>query len=228
VRDLPRVGRGQGQGRQGGARRARRRRAGGHGASERRPPRLAAGPRRRFPAARGRRVTMPSADDPFSLLIFGASGDLTRRKLIPALWSLYAARTLPEPFTIVGTARTELSDEAFRGQMREAVASFARVKIPAAMVWDRFAQNLVYVAGDPSRPDLYPRLKERLETLERSRGGPTNRVFYAATPPSLYDDIADNLGAADLAQAPSGWTRVVIEKPFGRDLESARALNRQL
>ena len=171
---------------------------------------------------------MPFADEPFALVIFGASGDLTRRKLIPALWSLYAARTLPEPFTIVGTARTELSDEAFRGQMREAVASFARVKIPSAMVWDRFAQNLVYVAGDPSRPDLYPRLKERLETLERARSGPTNRVFYAATPPSLYDDIADNLGAADLAQAPSGWTRVVIEKPFGRDLESARALNRQL
>ncbi len=171
---------------------------------------------------------MPFADEPFALVIFGASGDLTRRKLIPALWSLYAARTLPEPFTIVGTARTELSDEAFRGQMREAVASFARVKIPAAMVWDRFAQNLVYVPGDPSRPDLYPRLKERLETLERSRGGPTNRVFYAATPPSLYDDIADNLGAAGLAQATSGWTRVVIEKPFGRDLDSARALNRQL
>jgi len=171
---------------------------------------------------------MPYVDEPFALVIFGASGDLTRRKLIPALWSLYAARTLPEPFTILGTARTELSDEAFRSQMQEAVAAFARVKIPSGVVWDRFAQNLHFLAGDPSRPELYARLRERLEQLERARGGPSNRVFYAATPPSLYDDIAEHLGAAGLAQAPTGWTRVVIEKPFGRDFESARALNRQL
>ena len=171
---------------------------------------------------------MPYADEPFALVIFGASGDLTRRKLVPALWSLYATRTLPEPFTILGTSRTELTDEAFRGQMREAVTAFARVKIPSAVVWDRFAQNLFYVAGDPSQPDLYARLRQRLEALERKRGGPTNRIFYAATPPSLYDDIAEQLGKAGLAQAPNGWTRIVIEKPFGRDLESARALNRQL
>jgi glucose-6-phosphate 1-dehydrogenase len=171
---------------------------------------------------------MPYADEPFALVIFGASGDLTRRKLIPALWSLYAARTLPEPFTILGTARTELADEAFRAQMREAGAAYARVKIPSSVVWDRFAQNLFYTAGDPSRPELYARLRQRLEQLERARGGPSNRIFYAATPPSLYDDIAENLGAAGLAQAPHGWTRVVIEKPFGRDFESARALNRQL
>ena len=171
---------------------------------------------------------MPFADEPFSLIIFGASGDLTRRKLVPALWSLYAARTLPEPFTIVGTARTELTDTAFRGQMRDAVAEFARVKIPSSTVWDRFAQNLFYLSGDPSRADLCARLRPRLEELERARGGPSNRVFYAATPPSLYEDIARNLGAAGLAQAPNGWTRVVIEKPFGRDLQSARALNRTL
>jgi glucose-6-phosphate 1-dehydrogenase len=171
---------------------------------------------------------MPYADDPFALVIFGASGDLTRRKLVPALWSLYAARTLPEPFIILGTARTEVTDEAFRDQMREAVAAFARVKIPSSLVWERFAQNLFYVAGDPGQPDLYPRLRQRLEELERTRGGPTNRVFYAATPPSLYDDIAQHLGEAGLAHAPNGWTRVVMEKPFGRDFESARALNRQL
>ena len=171
---------------------------------------------------------MPYADEPSALVIFGASGDLTRRKLVPALWSLYATRTLPEPFTILGTSRTELTDEAFRGQMREAVTAFARVKIPSGVVWDRFAQNLFYVAGDPSQPDLYARLRQRLEELERKRGGPTNRIFYAATPPSLYDDIAEQLGKAGLAQAPNGWTRIVIEKPFGRDLESARALNRQL
>jgi glucose-6-phosphate 1-dehydrogenase len=171
---------------------------------------------------------MPYVDEPFSLVIFGASGDLTRRKLVPALWSLYAGRTLPEPFTIVGTARTELTDETFRGQMREAVGEFARVKVPSPAVWERFARNLNYVAGDPSAPDLYRRLRPRLEEIEAARGGPTNRVFYCATPPSLYDDIIGNFGEAGLAQAPDGWTRIVVEKPFGRDLESARALNRQL
>jgi glucose-6-phosphate 1-dehydrogenase len=171
---------------------------------------------------------MPYADEPFSLVIFGASGDLTRRKLIPALWSLYAARTLPEPFSILGTARTELTDEAFRTHMREAVAEFARLKIPSLPVWERFAQSLHYVAGDPRGPDLYLRVRQRLEEIERARGGPTNRIFYCATPPSLYADIIGNIGEAGLAHAPDGWTRIVVEKPFGHDLESARQLNRQL
>jgi len=171
---------------------------------------------------------MPYADEPFSLVIFGASGDLTRRKLIPALWSLYAARTLPEPFSILGTARTGLTDEAFRTHMREAVAEFARLKIPSLPVWERFAQSLHYVAGDPRAPDLYLRVRQRLEEIERARGEPTNRIFYCATPPSLYADIIGNIGEAGLAHAPDGWTRIVVEKPFGHDLESARQLNRQL
>jgi glucose-6-phosphate 1-dehydrogenase len=171
---------------------------------------------------------MPYVDDPFSLVIFGASGDLTRRKLVPALWSLYAARTLPEPFTIVGTGRTELTEDAFRSQMRGAVIEFARLKIPSPPVWERFAQNLHYVAGDPSGPDLYMRLRQRIEEIERTRGGPANRIYYCATPPSLYDDIIGNLGEAGLAQTGGGWTRIVVEKPFGHDLESARQLNRQL
>jgi glucose-6-phosphate 1-dehydrogenase len=171
---------------------------------------------------------MPYADEPFSLVIFGASGDLTRRKLIPALWSLYAARTLPEPFAIIGTSRTEMTDETFRNTMRQAVGEFARVKIPSPPVWERFAQSLFYLAGDPTGPDLYMRLRQRLEEIERARGGPTNRLFYCATPPSLYDDIIGNVGEAGLAQAPNGWTRIVVEKPFGHDLETARALNRQL
>ena len=171
---------------------------------------------------------MPYADDPFSLVIFGASGDLTRRKLVPALWSLYAGRTLPEPFAIIGTARTDMTDTVYRNHMREAVAGFARLKIPSPQVWERFAQSLYYVAGDPMGPDLYMRLRQRLEEMERARGSAANRIFYCATPPSLYDDIIGNLGEAGLARSPNGWTRIVIEKPFGRDLESARALNRQL
>jgi glucose-6-phosphate 1-dehydrogenase len=171
---------------------------------------------------------MPYADEPFSLVIFGASGDLTQRKLIPALWSLYAARTLPEPFAIIGTARSEMSDATYRGRMREAVTRFARLKIPSPHVWDRFANSVCYVAGDPTSAELYGRLQARLDEIERARGGPRNRLFYCATPPSLYDDIVANLGTAGLARVDSGWTRIIVEKPFGRDLATARALNQQL
>jgi glucose-6-phosphate 1-dehydrogenase len=169
---------------------------------------------------------MPYADEPFSLVIFGASGDLTHRKLMPALWSLYAGRTLPEPFAIIGTARSEMGDDEFRARVHDGAATFARLKIPSPQVWERFARSVHYVAGDPTRPELYGRLRGRLEELERARGGPRNRLFYCATPPSLYDDIVARLGAAGLAHSPEGWTRIVVEKPFGRDLESARTLNR--
>jgi glucose-6-phosphate 1-dehydrogenase len=172
---------------------------------------------------------MPSADEPFALVIFGASGDLTNRKLMPALWSLYAARTLPEPFAIVCTARTEMSDEAFRTKMREGVKEFARLKVPSDHVWDRFAASLFYVAGDPTGPDLYAHLARRLAEIEQRRGGGArNRLFYCSTPPSLYDDIIENLGAAGLARPENGWTRIIVEKPFGRDRRSAEALNRQI
>jgi glucose-6-phosphate 1-dehydrogenase len=169
---------------------------------------------------------MPSTDDPFSLVIFGASGDLAHRKLIPALWSLYAARTLPEPFTIVGTGRTEMSDQAFRDKMREGVKQFARLKVPNDNVWSRFAASLVYVAGDPTGPELYGRLREVLDDVERKRGGSADRLYYLSTPPSLYDDITVQLGKAGLAAEPAGgWTRIIIEKPFGHDLRSAQDLN---
>jgi glucose-6-phosphate 1-dehydrogenase len=171
---------------------------------------------------------MPSVDEAFALIIFGASGDLTRRKLVPALWSLYASRTLPEPFIVVGVSRTEMTDEEFRIRMREAVGEFARIQPPSEMVWNRFASSLFYVPGDPTDATTYARLRQRLEELEPARGGPRNRLFYCATPPSLYDDIVENLGASGLAAEEGGWTRIVIEKPFGRDLQSARALNAQL
>jgi glucose-6-phosphate 1-dehydrogenase len=172
---------------------------------------------------------MPSIDEPFSLVIFGASGDLTRRKLIPALWSLYAGRTLPEPFAIVATARTGMSSEEFRRRMREAVSEFARIQPPSEHVWDRFAMALSYVAGDTSRPALYADLERVLVDTERGRGiAPANRLFYCATPPSAYDEIIQHLGESGLARPAGGFTRIVVEKPFGRDIESARALNRQL
>jgi glucose-6-phosphate 1-dehydrogenase len=158
-------------------------------------------------------------DEQFTLVIFGASGDLTRRKLIPAVWSLYQGRTLPEPFSIIAVARGELSDEAFRMKMREAVADFARVQPPSETVWEQFAASLSYCAGDPKDPALYARLARALE-------GHPNRLFYCATPPSLYDHIVSQLGKSGLSQGRGGWTRIIIEKPFGRDLESAQVLNR--
>src|SRR6266705_5086981 len=171
---------------------------------------------------------MTRTDEPFALVILGASGDLTRRKLVPALWSLYAGRTLPEPFAIIGSARSEVSQDEFRRRMRDAVREFARTQPPSANVWDRFAASLSYVAGDPADPALYPQLEHAMKAIEGARFGPANRLFYFATPPSLYDAIVENLGASGLAHPQGGWTRIIVEKPFGHDYESARALNSQL
>ena len=106
------------------------------------------------------------SDEPFTLVIFGASGDLTRRKLVPALWSLYAARTLPEPFAIIGSARSAVTDDEFRHRMRDSVREFARIKPPSANVWDRFAASLSYVNGDPADPALYGSLERALSGIE--------------------------------------------------------------
>jgi len=165
-------------------------------------------------------------DNPFTLVIFGASGDLTRRKLVPALWSLFQGRVLPEPFAIVGVARTEMSHDLFRKRMSEAVAAFARVQPPSVEVWERFAASLFYCAGDPGEPALYDRLSDLLREVERGKGTAGNRLFYCATPPSLYPTLVTRLGAAGLNREATGWTRIIIEKPFGRDLASARELNR--
>jgi len=167
-----------------------------------------------------------AGDEAFSIVIFGASGDLTHRKLIPALWTLFAARTLPEPFTILCTARTPMSDDAFRAKIKEGVKEFARFKLPNDQVWQRFASNVFYAPGDPTAPEFYGTLRARLEEIERTRGGARNRLFYLSTPPSLYADIVTNLGKAGLAQEEGGWTRIIIEKPFGHDLRSAQELNR--
>src|SRR5262245_45691451 len=172
---------------------------------------------------------MPAmSDEPFTLVIFRASGDLTRRKLVPAVWSLCAGRRRPEPVAIIGSARSEVSDDQFRGRMREAVREFARVKPPSSNVWDRFAASLSYVNGDPADPALYTSLERELKGIEKDRHGAANRLFYLATPPSLYDKIVENLGGSGLARPQGGFTRIIVEKPFGHDYESARDLNRRL
>jgi glucose-6-phosphate 1-dehydrogenase len=168
------------------------------------------------------------ADESCVMVIFGASGDLTKRKLVPALWSLFQSRVLPEPFAVIGVSRSEMSNEAFRERMREAVTDFARVQPPSPRVWDRFAQALFYYTGDPADPALYPGLGDFIKRVEQDRGTGGNRLFYLSTPPSLYSPIVTRLGEAGFQRAPVGtdaWGRIVIEKPFGRDLASSRALN---
>jgi glucose-6-phosphate 1-dehydrogenase len=167
------------------------------------------------------------ADESCVMVIFGASGDLTKRKLVPALWSLFQSRVLPEPFAVIGVSRTEKSNEAFRAAMREAVTDFARVQPPSARVWDRFAQALFYYTGDPADPGLYGGLGDYLRRIEHERGTGGNRLFYLSTPPSLYAPIVTRLGDAGFnrPETPDSWARLVIEKPFGRDLTSSQALN---
>lgn len=165
---------------------------------------------------------MPS---PCAVVIFGASGDLASRKLLPALWALNEGQQLPPNFVIVGVARSDGSDDQFRQQLRDAIA--ADTSVDNALL-DAFARNVFYVQGDYDDDDTYRRLAERLQQFDGERGTDGNRVFYVATPPSVFAPIIQNLGASGLAKpnADDGWTRIVIEKPFGRDLATAQELNR--
>ena len=167
------------------------------------------------------------ADESCVMVIFGASGDLTKRKLVPALWSLFQSRVLPEPFAVIGVSRTEMSNEVFRTNMREAIADFARVQPPSQRVWERFSQALFYYTADPADPSIYPGLGDFIKQVERERGTSGNRLCYLSTPPSLYPPIVNRLGEAGCqrGEGADSWVRIVIEKPFGRDLASSRALN---
>ena len=167
---------------------------------------------------------------PTTFVIFGASGDLTKRKLVPALYSLTRDRLLPSPFNVVGVARRDIPDSEFKKQMREATDKFARRRPVEEALWQSFAEGIFYVNGTFEDPATFAKLKKRLDEIEAQRDTGGNRVFYLSTPPSEYPIIIKQLGAAGLINRdPSGpFTRVIIEKPFGRDLESARALNKEV
>lgn len=167
--------------------------------------------------------------EPCVIVIFGASGDLTKRKLVPALYSLAKQNLLTGGFSIVGTGRTPMNHEAFRAAMREAVNRFSDAGPTDGGVWESFATGLFYTPSDPKKPESYNKLRESLAEIDRERGTAGNRLFYLSTPPSLYSDVIRLLGATGLNRSPDGgWTRIIIEKPFGRDLQSARALNREV
>ncbi|MBI3979510.1 MAG: glucose-6-phosphate dehydrogenase [Chloroflexi bacterium] len=165
--------------------------------------------------------------EPCVVVIFGATGDLTRRKLVPALYDLVREGLLPSNVTIVGFARRPLSDAAFRAQLREGVEQFAEARPLHPELWEDFAAGITYLAADFEDPMGYRELARLLDRLDAERGTLGNRLFYLATPPSAYAPIIAQLGAAGLNRS-TGWARIIVEKPFGHDLQSAHELNEQL
>jgi glucose-6-phosphate 1-dehydrogenase len=161
------------------------------------------------------------------VVIFGANGDLTKRKLLPALYRLAYDRRLSAGFAVVGISRTPLSDEDFRSKMQEAVKEFSEDTTFDENVWRTFAEGLFYVAGDIADADLYQRLAKRLEEIEAARKTGGSVMFYLSTQPSQYAAAAVGLGSAGLGKG-NGWRRLVVEKPFGHDMASARELSDKL
>ena len=163
-----------------------------------------------------------------AFVIFGASGDLTSRKLVPALYNLSCQDLLPPGFAIIGFAKTDMTDVSFRSQMEQSVRRSSDVLAFRQKLWDEFVPALHYVTADFESPEGYRQLDARLREMDAKYGCAGNRLFYLATPPSFFPTIVENLhrnGLAIQGRRPAGWTRVVLEKPFGRDRTSARALN---
>jgi glucose-6-phosphate 1-dehydrogenase len=169
----------------------------------------------------------PRRPDPCAFVIFGAGGDLTKRLLFPALYNLAAADLLPDGFAIIGIARHDMSDAQFRDAMAAALRKFATAKISQSIA-DRLLERLYYVRGDFDDGSTYDRLKQALARAEREFHTGRNAVFYLATPPQVFATIAEHLGRAGLVRAEGGWRRIIVEKPFGTDLHSARELNAKL
>ncbi len=170
-------------------------------------------------------VSTTPAGIPATVVILGASGDLTQRKLGPALHSLACEGLLHPQVQVLGVARSPLSDADFRQQLYTGVEDYARLKPGICSQWEDVATRFTYLPGDYDDPDTYRQLAQRLEQLDSSAGTAHNRLFYLATPPQLYPLIVARLREADLNRSDPGWTRIIIEKPFGHDLASARDLN---
>ncbi len=162
--------------------------------------------------------------DSTSIIILGASGDLTRRKLIPALFSLHCRHRMPEPNHIFGMARTRSDAQAFRQTLKEAMVAMAP-KYFDPKEWPAFADRLDYITGDPAETEALSMLDAALEKVEAAVDGAHNRLYYMALPPASYAPVIQALGRAGMVNTDHGWRRVVIEKPFGHDLPSARTLN---
>jgi glucose-6-phosphate 1-dehydrogenase len=166
-------------------------------------------------------------DHPISILIFGASGDLTHRKLIPALFNLYQKERLPD-FHILGTSRSNFTDNEFRDRLKTGLKKFNPESYHAGR-WEEFSRKIHYQSGNLIEPGDYTKLADKLTSLEK---GPTNRIYYLAISPELYTETVQNLGISNLAREEIGpqspWRHVIVEKPYGRDLATARELNTKI
>jgi glucose-6-phosphate 1-dehydrogenase len=174
------------------------------------------------PLLEGLRLTR--TPEPCALVIFGASGDLTRRKLFPALYSLAYRRLLPEQFAVVGVARSAMTDDEFRERMQAGVKQFGRDEYRED-VWNPFAAGIRYVSTEFASDEGEDQVTATLSELDKERGTRGNRVYYLAIPPDVIATLVRELGQR---RGTEGWTRLIIEKPFGHDLTSARELNRRL
>ena len=166
--------------------------------------------------------------DPCTVILFGASGDLAKRKVIPAMYDLAQHNSLGERYSIIGFARTPMTDESFRATIGEAAKTISEVGPIEPAKWNAFSSNLYYSAGEYGNPDSYTQLAKRLAEIDKEKNLGGNRLFYLSTPPEVYPDIVEQLGRAGLARPanPNSWVRIIIEKPFGRDLASAKELNK--
>ena len=168
--------------------------------------------------------------DPAAFVLFGATGDLAHRKVVPALFQLWRTHLLPHEFTLLAVGRRAYSDDDFRRELKQAVDVFSRVQPVDQETWDDLASRIFYHQGDFADPAAYASLAERLDGMDEERSTRGNRIFYLATQPSQFAEIVAQLGRVGLDHEhhDGGWRRVVIEKPFGRDLESAIRLNREV
>ncbi|HEX3550855.1 MAG TPA: glucose-6-phosphate dehydrogenase [Candidatus Elarobacter sp.] len=175
-------------------------------------------------------LTVDRITDPCSVVFFGATGDLMKRMLLPAMWNLRLQDILPTDYAIVGFSRSLENDEQFRDEMRKAVDEFSRTGPATEPLWSDFTKHLSYVTGAFDDEAAFKKLAEQLETNDRELGTAGNRLFYLSTPPSVFGLIVEQLDKAGLGPRANakGWTRIIIEKPFGTDLDSARALQAEV
>src|SRR5215475_5698164 len=166
--------------------------------------------------------------EPCTVVLFGASGDLAKRKVIPAMFDLAQHDSLGSRYAIVGFARTPMTDESFRATVGEAAKTISEVGPIDPAKWDAFQSNLYYSAGEYGDANSYAHLTKRLAELDAQKKLGGNRLFYLSTPPEVYPDIVEQLGRAGLARPAhaNSWVRIIIEKPFGRDLATAKELNK--
>jgi glucose-6-phosphate 1-dehydrogenase len=169
-------------------------------------------------------IEPPQAGDSCLLIIFGASGDLTRRKLIPGLYNLACVGCMSPKFEVLGIGRTAMKSEEFRSNLRGAVSKSVDTRDFSEARWREFEDRLHYFVGDINDQQFYVKLREKLDEMEGNGASP-NRLFYVSTPASVAGPIIEGLAKAGLNRREGAWTRIILEKPFGHDLKSAQALN---